>query len=197
MNFLKKTLLSASVGIALAGVGAAAHAIDPPSYTKDLGAVSIGVPKSFNGVVPAVGNFLYTFTFTVPDNGGSGYSLERLALDFGPAGTLDLLFTAVALYSDTDANPANGGLTQLIPPIVAGGGGLAPIEFTAPGGPGGFRVLTVNGMTNGTLGGVFNGSISVSPVPEPETWAMTLIGLGLVGFQLRRRAKQSAAQRLV
>jgi len=31
-------------------------------------------------------------------------------------------------------------------------------------------------------------SFSMAPVPEPETWAMLLAGLGLVGFAARRRA---------
>lgn len=31
-------------------------------------------------------------------------------------------------------------------------------------------------------------SFSVAPVPEPETWAMMLLGLGVVGYAARRRA---------
>lgn len=34
-------------------------------------------------------------------------------------------------------------------------------------------------------------SLSVSAVPEPETYGMLLAGLGLVGFAARRRAKQA------
>jgi hypothetical protein len=30
-------------------------------------------------------------------------------------------------------------------------------------------------------------------VPEPEEWAMMLIGAGLVGFQVRRKQAKSAA----
>jgi hypothetical protein len=33
------------------------------------------------------------------------------------------------------------------------------------------------------------GSVGVSPVPEPETYAMLLAGLGLIGFAARRRRK--------
>ena len=39
--------------------------------------------------------------------------------------------------------------------------------------------------------------VSVTPVPEPETWAMMLIGAGLVGFRLRNRSKKVAANRFV
>lgn len=39
--------------------------------------------------------------------------------------------------------------------------------------------------------------IDVTPIPEPEVWAMMLIGAGLVGFQLRRKAKRMAVQRFV
>jgi hypothetical protein len=35
--------------------------------------------------------------------------------------------------------------------------------------------------------GSYCGEIVVSPVPEPQTYAMLLIGLGLVGFSARRR----------
>jgi len=33
----------------------------------------------------------------------------------------------------------------------------------------------------------FNASVAVTAVPEPETWAMLLAGLGLVGMAARRR----------
>lgn len=35
------------------------------------------------------------------------------------------------------------------------------------------------------------------PIPEPETYAMMLVGLGLVGWQLRRKARGGSAQSLV
>ena len=43
--------------------------------------------------------------------------------------------------------------------------------------------LSVNGTAT-SLGGSYGGSISVSPVPEPETWAMLLIGTVLLGMKL-------------
>lgn len=37
----------------------------------------------------------------------------------------------------------------------------------------------------------FSGSINIAAVPEPETYAMLLAGLGLIGFTARRRKTQA------
>lgn len=48
-------------------------------------------------------------------------------------------------------------------------------------------VLSFASATNGNAGLALD-NVSVTPVPEPETWALMLAGLGLVGFAARRRA---------
>jgi hypothetical protein len=60
--------------------------------------------------------------------------------------------------------------------------------------------LKVTGITNLLPSGV-NGSVSiqylsgnvVAAVPEPETYAMMLAGLGVMGFMVRRRNRTSAS----
>jgi hypothetical protein len=47
--------------------------------------------------------------------------------------------------------------------------------------------VEVTGYGVGTKGGTYSFTASAVPVPEPETWAMLVAGLGLVGLQLRRR----------
>ena len=51
------------------------------------------------------------------------------------------------------------------------------------------------GVSNGIELGTFG--VTVAAVPEAETWAMMLVGMGLVGWQLRRKVKASAASRFV
>ena len=48
-----------------------------------------------------------------------------------------------------------------------------------------------SGVDAGTILASVN-NVTVTPVPEPETYAMLLAGLGLVGFAARRRAAQDA-----
>jgi len=54
----------------------------------------------------------------------------------------------------------------------------------------GVHTLTVSGT--GVTGGfaTYSGYIQAVPVPEPETYAMLLAGLGVVGFLSRRRRPQ-------
>lgn len=40
---------------------------------------------------------------------------------------------------------------------------------------------------SGLYGSGYDADIRVTPVPEPETWAMLLAGLGLMGFMVRRK----------
>lgn len=51
----------------------------------------------------------------------------------------------------------------------------------------GWYALYIGGTDNATAGGAFD--LTVSAVPEPETYAMLLTGLGLIGYQLRKRKK--------
>ena len=53
--------------------------------------------------------------------------------------------------------------------------------------------LRVSGLIAGEDGGFYRGTFSISPaqapVPEAETYAMLLAGLGLMGFVVRRRKR--------
>jgi hypothetical protein len=77
------------------------------------------------------------------------------------------LFTPLVTFPDF--NPSG-------PSIFSGTGPLASGSY----------VYVIDGVS-GINGGQYTFSASTVAVPEPETWAMLVAGLGLVGLQLRRR----------
>ena len=46
---------------------------------------------------------------------------------------------------------------------------------------------TLNVFGNNTSTGSLGGTITITAVPEPATWAMMLLGFGAIGWQIRRR----------
>ena len=85
---------------------------------------------------------------------------------------------------NANANSLNGYLLEAGNYIVVFGGNAQAASYaaarsatdTSP-----FDVVT-------DIGATLSFSAAVAPVPEPETWAMLLAGLGLVGAAARRRA---------
>jgi len=72
-----------------------------------------------------------------------------------------------------------------------GGGDFSP-TFTLNSGSYGFEVTgnTLLTTTKGSAVGTYSGnfSLTLTPVPEPETYGMLLVGLGLLGFTARRKS---------
>lgn len=54
--------------------------------------------------------------------------------------------------------------------------------------------LTLIGTTYSLSSPAYSGTITVTPVPEPETYGMLLVGLGLMGAVVRRRNKSDSGQ---
>ena len=52
--------------------------------------------------------------------------------------------------------------------------------------------LQVNGYVNANTGASFGANVNLTPVPEPETWAMMLGGLSVLGALARRRQRMAA-----
>lgn len=154
--------------------------------TTDLGPVSIGAPTPFSGTVLPAGPFIDVFTFALPANGGSGYSVINFPLSIPGVGTFNTVFSSMALVSNPDGILFNADDTALQTVASPGTGSLSLTWGPTSGGP---MYLSVVGITNGTLGGLYNGAISVSPVPEPGTWAMFGLGVGMIGFALRRKLR--------
>lgn len=60
----------------------------------------------------------------------------------------------------------------------------------------GAYTIQIKGSILSNAAGRYSANIALAPVPEPETYAMMLAGLGLLGFTARRRNKKAAAAAL-
>jgi hypothetical protein len=185
--------LKRAVGITvLTGVSLGAHAT-----TTDLGMVSSSVPTSFNGTV--LGNqqsFSDIFTFTLEQpNASSGYSVLNFPVDLGAAGTLSTIFSTVALitYGADNTQGTSDDVVLKSVGLPSSGNTQDHISLSWDQPITGPAYLSVSGVTSGSLGGIYSGSISVSPIPEPESFAMLLAGLGLMGAVVRRRSSRGTS----
>ena len=179
---MKKLVLAAAFAVLGASSGANAA-------IYNLGPLTAGAPIPFNsGTTPIVpGAFQDIFTFLLPANGGSGYAVQDLSIDLGALGTISSVFTTFGLVSNPDGILFNAD-DAVVPGSVVTGPSSA-LSFTLPGSDGGSAYIVIQGIATGTLGGVYNGAISVAapaPVPEPGTWGMMATGGLLLGFALRR-----------
>ena len=151
----------------------------------DLGAITPRTRKSFNG--GAAGNsvvFGDLFAFSLSANNGTQYDVINFPLSFVG---LDMSLSFAALYANPDAVTTgfNGDEGQPLFHKLSVGN---QVHFSYPA-PAGDYFLLVSGVTTGSAGGAYSGYISATPVPEPESYAMLLAGLGVMGANAVRRNK--------
>lgn len=181
---------------ALAVASMSAHA------SVNLGPVSPLVPTTFSAYVP-VGAFTETYLFTLPVNIGSGYDFKNLPVTIGPipfilptGGNLNMAFTAIGLYF-AGADNAVGGVGANADTFLAGfvnPPGQTAYSVAIGPNAGGTFYIDIFGKADGSLGGQYSGAIEVTaaPVPEPESYAMLLAGLGVMGaIAIRRNRSKS------
>jgi len=166
-------------------------------------------PDSFAGDPFAVlnttdnGGGVWTFTLTINNNlfssFGNGAFIGSISFDFNP----DPAVQPVSTFIDSNVD----GVTSVKSTNGTGNSGLTDIDFGTAFGQGAGNRLSQNdwvtwsvtGLGSGVLANTYlhvqgiDGGYSakytpISPVPEPQTYAMLLAGLGLIGYSARRRA---------
>ena len=90
---------------------------------------------------------------------------------------------SIGSFSATLSGPNGFSTTWDIDPYPQYGGQGG--SFESFGLVAGDYVLHVSGIT--TAASSYNVAFAAAPVPEPESYAMILAGLGLIGFMARRR----------
>ena len=177
---MKKTLYAAIL-VAMGGYMAPASAVTITSTT------SLG---DLTGLAASIGNSFNATAFNSSFSDEYTFSLNTLSQSVGTTVTIDLSLgannfqlsnmviemfdsTGVTSYGFDNTMDASKSL-QLITTLGAGS----------------YKFL-VTGVVSGNLGGGYGGVLQAVPVPEAETYAMMLAGLGLVGFMARRRTSMS------
>ena len=170
----------AAAGAALAMAFGAAQAATFAEGTLDV----YGTNNFTQVAHVAAGSFTDYFTFSLVQTGANSAS-SAVALDLG---TLFDMTGTLSLFQGS--TPGSGTLI---------GGGWA---FNGTSGStshsvlltsGGDYYLQATGTATGSGGGNYLVSLNVAPVPEPETYALMMAGLGLMGFVARRRKQQGSA----
>lgn len=176
-------LAAAATLAALALGGAAAQAT--PVVVDVSGAQSVNLQGEAGNTVWLVNvganALVNALDWSVTLNAFSPSSLSEMQVSFGNSGGLDLLTIAPGLLDNVSGSGSYSGTLDLSGyGIAAGADGLLRIEFSEAYKD--LAVGTAEGQwTAGTL------TFDVSAVPEPASVTLALVGLGLVGTQLRRR----------
>ncbi|WP_010214870.1 FxDxF family PEP-CTERM protein [Sphingomonas sp. PAMC 26621] len=185
---MRTKLLSAAAALvaiaAVAPASAATFAVNDTVGNTAKGGSFTGTPGAngtFNGTFGvqniALGNFSEIFTFTLPTDGFGSGSVTSIASG-KLMSTTDINFTSVFFNGTAAAMMPNGRFEFA---------SLELVPITA----GQLNTLTVNGFSYG--GASIGGSLSFTPtaVPEAATWAMMLVGFGMMGAGLRYGRRKS------
>lgn len=200
-------IASAFAGVALAAPVSAANLLANDGFEN----TGFGGTTSYYNVgqdhaVPA------DFGFSVPVNsvdivangafgptlaGGGAYNLDLVG--YGSTGAIAQSIHTVAgkTYTVSIAYSSNNGINGPTADVTFNGATIGSVTgthawqtftttFTGTGTTASFGVNETFGANNG---GVFLDNLSVSgAVPEPATWALLIVGFGMVGVAARRRA---------
>jgi hypothetical protein len=157
-------------------VAAAVSGVCFSAFAEDVNVMNIDLSSGtafFGAMHFGGGAFTDTFTFiNAPALSDVSASLVTIKL-----GGRQITFSSASL---------GGNALTLDPP---GAKQTADGTFMSFAGP---WTLTVKGMTAGVGGGTahsYSGTMNVTAVPEPETYALMLAGLGAIGYMARRRKK--------
>jgi len=143
---------------------------------------------SFSGAISANTSFLDHFFFTVPNP----FTFTLVDPFSGPAGNSFFGITGLnaSLFNSTPAPVGYSG-ANLVNPVASASLVAGNYDLQVSGTAGAFGGAYWGGATLVTNNSFL--SPPTAPIPEPETYAMMLAGLGLMGFVARRRKQKEMA----
>ena len=146
------------------------------------------ISATFGDVGIPAGMFTDLYDFIIPQNGtGSGSVTTTVDIN-GLNGPTDLDISSVTVDGLT-ATPVYRDAAGVVctTPGVGSCGATETFAITnVPIVSGAPNEIAISGLSRGN--GSYGGNATFLPaVPEPATWAMMLLGIGAIGFTMRRR----------
>ena len=158
----KQLIVAGAIGV----MSLAASAADQ-TVTFAAGASSVAFSSRGRLFDPVLSGGTDVITFAGLAAGAYSYSLSWVSFFVG--------------NESFSLNGASGHVANLFGNTLVSFGSLRDTDVTP-------LVLTFSGTALPLLGS-YQGTLSVSPVPEPSAFALMLAGLGALGFVVRRRRK--------
>lgn len=149
------------------GIGTASATLIQPVFSPSGNAI-------FGNDDVVTSTFSDVFTVTLPSDMASGGA--SVIGGFNLLG-FDVFIDSFSLFDVTTATMVASGVPGPVSVFSFG-----PLNATDS-----YQLLVDGHMIGSNISGSYSGNLQISPVPEPETYAMMLAGLGLVGFSLFRR----------
>jgi hypothetical protein len=182
----KQTLVALALAGAFSGAQAATISLDDTSFPYDLGPNP--TDENVYSVTHAPGSFSDIFTFSLTglyDTISSAVSIFLPGI--GGGSDYEINNGVLSLWYDPEGDGAGGADTQLAWTNFGDTNGVLAVNSVDAGN----YYWSVSGDAVGTNGGAYLFAANTAPVPEPETYAMMLAGLGMLGFMGKRRMKNS------
>ena len=155
-------------------------------YTLPGSPIEVPGASAFSNKVTSAGSFTDWLNFSLQSPGDLvGTLLSNVVKIKGKTSGVSL--TSFELYSGNGPTPG----TLLGTATVSGsspGAYFANLDaVTLSAAPQTYTLKVIGNAV--TAGSSYAGAVTVEAVPEPEEWAMMLVGAGLVSYQVRRKQK--------